>query len=618
MHTKLTTTLLAALLVLAASCGSGTGLTAPGLDSTGRDNEVGITGGALPALPAESGKALSGAADMISVPGADVFVSQNAAVLATSLVLSSSETDLAWGLYKVTGLDGKKVTGFVIEMQPATLETQYSVGVSNFSEGVWDFPVTSSLPEFEYSFTDEMERRTSALGSFYFVVIAAGGAQATVLQTTIFSRALEPGEIEMPVFGGDIAASEGLADKVVVQWAAVAGATTYELWREADIEGQDEAAQLLASLPAVAGQASYAYEDFAVTPSTEYKYRIRGLNEAGSGAFSRWVSGWAGTTPPLEDPNGNPGEGLELTGTLESISDTGIVVDGQPFETNDATIWLDGNKAVTDKGAFTPGMLVEVDANALGEGAWLATSVQDETEDGAEPPVDELTLTGAIEALDGGGITVGGTLFAILDTTEWLDLLGQPALPEDFAVGGMVEVTGDADGLGGWNARRVQAEDAAAPEELTLLGAIEALDAGSITVSATAFAITGETLWQDHLGGSLTAADFAVGDLVEIQGSADGSGGWNAVLVKKQDAGGDDGGAGGEIDVDGLIEAIDAAGITVDGTSFSTDELTDWQDENHDPAAPGDFSVGMLVSVSGSGSPDNWHADRVRMEGGDN
>lgn len=604
MHKILITVLAAVILTCAASCGGGMSSIALDAPSVSGGNNAGT--GTLPGLPVEpQGKALSGAADLLVVPGADTFMSQNATVDGTTLVLQSTAADMAYGMYKVDGLAGKKVTGFTIEMQPAALDTVYSVGVSNFSNGVWDFPVTSSLPEFEYHFSDEMERRTSALGNFYFVVIVAGGDAATVLQTTVASRALEAGEVEQPLFGDDIAASEGLADKIVVQWAAVDGSTSYELWREMDVDGVDETPELLATLPAVDSQASYAYEDLAITLGTEYKYRIRGLNAAGSGAFSRWASGWAGSAPPVGD--GGQEIEFEVTDTITLIAESSIEVAGITFTTDAATIWLDDNKALVDSAAFTTGMLVEVNARSGGPGIWIADTVQ--MEDATEPPVDELTLTNAIEAIDAAGITVGGTLFAITLDTQWLDLNGLPVLAADFLVGDMVEIKGVADGVGGWNAAVVKHEDAGADVTISFSGAIEALSETSISVQATDFAITIDTLWQDAAGAALTPADFAVGDMVEIEGISAGAGIWNATLIKQHNAG------AVELTELGTIEAIDAVSITVNGQVFATNALTAWEDTNNDPADPSLFTVGMLVEVRGvTDGMGGWLADRVRME----
>ncbi|MCC7477195.1 hypothetical protein IT575_01945 [bacterium] len=265
----------------------------------------------LPGLPTDDKGGERSASAVESFPGSGAIESLNGTVVETSMVLASTETELAWALYKVEGLAGRKVTGMSIETLGG-IAGSYSVGVSNYSEGVWEFLQSGSLPEFEIDFTAEQSRLTSEVGNLYFVVVASGGAEISVLQSTVFSRELEPGEEELPVFGKGIQASEGIADRITVSWEAIAGASSYELWREADIEGQDEVAELIATIPAVEGQASYSYDDMTVALSTEYKYRVRGANGEGTGEYTRWRSGWAGTVPPVcedetGDDNGNDG-----------------------------------------------------------------------------------------------------------------------------------------------------------------------------------------------------------------------------------------------------------------------------------------------------------------------
>ncbi len=268
----------------------------------------------LPGLPADDKGGERSASAVESFPGSSAVEFANGAVVESTMVLTSTETDLAWALYKVEGLAGRKVTGMSIETLGG-IGSSYSVGVSNYSEGVWDFLQSGSLPEFEIDFTAEQTRLTSEVGNLYFVVVASGGAEISVLQSTVFSRELEPGEEELPVFGKGIEASEGLADRITVSWDAIAGASSYELWREADIEGQDEVAELIATIPAVEAQTSYSYDDMAITMSTEYKYRVRGASTEGTGEFTRWNSGWAGAAPAGEDEGSEIGDDNGNDGT---------------------------------------------------------------------------------------------------------------------------------------------------------------------------------------------------------------------------------------------------------------------------------------------------------------
>lgn len=188
--------------------------------------------GGLPIVPRDaSDEPSSGAPAELAIAGASAEVMQNGLVDGGSLVLSSTASELGYGLYKVTGLAGHKVTKLAINVATSGADAKYSIGVSNYSDGAWDFVGTSSYSTYEYDFSSEMSALISQGGSFYFLVVVSGGSGATVEGATLFSRPMEPGEVQKPYAAGGFFVSEGLPSSIVVEWNPVEGAESYELYR---------------------------------------------------------------------------------------------------------------------------------------------------------------------------------------------------------------------------------------------------------------------------------------------------------------------------------------------------------------------------------------------------
>lgn len=596
--------LTALAILLMASCGSGVSLTP---DISNNDQSAPGIGASheLPGLPLDdSGVAGRQASALEVFPGSSAIDFSNGVVVDTSLVLTSTVDDMAWGLYKVEGLAGKKIE--TVTVQTLLSEgLEFSVGISNFSDGVWDFLMGSVSGEFEYDLTAEQSRLTSELGNLFIVVAVADGVSMDVVQLSVDSRPLEAGEELRPSKGRRISVSEGLADKIVVQWQAIDGAESYELWRLVDNEGGDKTGALLTTLPAVQDQTSYSYEDTDIVLETEYKYSVRAINSLAEGNFSHWESGWAGTTAPTGGENEIENE---LKGLIEVIGENSITVDGTEFLTDASTIWLGLDKELLSSADFSVGQNVEVKSERFGTDQWIARTV--ELEDGGEGT--EMKFPGLIEAISESSITVAGTTAALDANTIWLDANLLPALPADFLIGMNVEMEAIEDGLGGWIATKVKMEDGNEPlvDELTVLGVIDEITATTITVDGYTAAFDEFTEWLDANKDAALPTDFSVGMEVELTADADGLGGWHARVVSMEDLGG----GLHEIDVIGTIEFLDAGTITVSGQSFNITLDTIWLDGNKLPLTQDDFSVGMAVDVAGEADGfGGWNAVDVEM-----
>ncbi len=572
-----------------ASCGAGNGMALIDLNSNdGAQNQSADDSRGLPGLPQDDSPSGRSASAVETFAGDTAIDFLNGLPGQGKMVLSSTADENAWALYQIGGLSDRKVENLSIQALINGGE-EFSVGLSNYSDGVWDFLLSSSGGVFDYDLTAEQSRLTSKAGNLFVVVVVDNAAQLDIIQLSVDSRPLEAGEELRPGKGRRLSVSEGLPDKIVVQWESVDGALSTELWRELDLDGEDEASLLIATIPVEAGKTNYSYEDMDVLLSVEYKYRIRAINGTGPGSFSLEESGWAGTTAPVGEDFENE---FEVRGTIELIVEGSLTVAGVDFVTDESTIWLGDNDEILSRADFSAGQTVEVNAEQFGTEQWIARTV--ELEDGV---VDEIKVLGLIEEITETTITVDGTGAAHDETTEWLDGNNLPALPADFLVGMNVEMTLDADGSGGWLARKVKMEDGneGVNDELSVLGVIDEITETSITVDGYTASFDELTEWLDDNKDPALPTDFSVGMEVELTADADGLGGWHARVVSMEDIGG----GLHEIDVIGEIEFLDAGLITVAGQSFNVTVDTIWLDGDKNPLTIDDFSIGMLVDVAG-------------------
>lgn len=250
----------------------------------------------------------------------------------------------------------------------------------------------------------------------------------------------------------------------------------------------------------------------------------------------------------IEDPDDDD---VELTGRIDALEATRIVVAGVLFTVNDSTVVTgrDGRRLSLD--VLAVGQLVEVEGNYTPFGLLVATRIH--LEDRVE---DEVELTGAIYALGDGRLTVLGRTFVLLPTTVVLDADRRPMAFADLRVGDVVEVRGELQPGGDLVAHRIQREDDRA--EVEAEGPITALDAEAVTVLDVRFATDAETRYENRDGESLRRADLQVGQTVKAWGTRQADGTVRAVRVQVR-----------EVRVaTGMVEAGDDRGFTLLGTPY--------------------------------------------------
>ena len=230
-----------------------------------------------------------------------------------------------------------------------------------------------------------------------------------------------------------------------------------------------------------------------------------------------------------------------------------VYVDGVEYETNGTTVTIDGVPA--SESDLRVGMLVNVTGSDDGtNGNALSIDFDDE-------------LEGIVtQTVAGGGLIVMGQSITVDNSTN---LEGIADIAE-LAVGDEVEVSGYPDGNGSIHATYIELEDTYnGTDEIEVKGSVSALD-------ETAMIFTIGTMTVDY-SAATTDAGLADGVYVEVKAESAPDATTNILVATKvelEDGGeyGVDGDDGEELEIEGLITAIDTTStpntITVNGQTF--------------------------------------------------
>jgi hypothetical protein len=302
---------IAALLAIAlAACGGSGATLAPTPDSPAAlSGDLPATTGesGLPAIPLDTGEAeRTASADGNSPPGGDPATPQVITVLGKdylamnggvvegdALKLTSlpkpedpSESYVpAHGLYKVSGLSGKRPLSLNIECLPGTLGDAYYVGVANYTGFHWQWFGPVTLPEFQLDLRNHKYEFTTHLGNMYFIIVVPPAMSATHFKTSVIAGPRDPGGL--PGGPHHLVATDGkLAEAVGLSWVPGANAPGYDVFRKA--------ARANAQWERIGATTDTKYLD---KPLPDYKlffYRVRAAGTAGMSAWSNVDSGFAG------------------------------------------------------------------------------------------------------------------------------------------------------------------------------------------------------------------------------------------------------------------------------------------------------------------------------------
>jgi hypothetical protein len=298
-----------------------------------------------------------------------------------------------------------------------------------------------------------------------------------------------------------------------------------------------------------------------------------------------------------------------VKGAVQSLSG-GLSVNGVSFRTTGALLSLPDDSTTpvvlenedAVKGHLDDGMVVTV-RGKLDDGGVTGEATEIEFHDLMEATIDD---KGA------GRIRLLGDDLSIDDSTRIMDRQGNPLTPDDLAIGERVEVSGHGDGKGGLRATfvRVRDDNAALHKDHETKGWVIAING---TVLDLSFTKGGPLALRADIAGIASPPAIAVGDLVEVSFSetnpdlnADGIPDAVAIHLETElEAEPQD-----EVEVEGIVTAVDASGFTVAGQAVSPNA-----DARFVGGTAADIVVGVKLEAEGVLGDDGvLHASEVKFE----
>ena len=290
---------------------------------------------------------------------------------------------------------------------------------------------------------------------------------------------------------------------------------------------------------------------------------------------------------------------VEVEGAIEALGDETLTVGGFTFLVTSATE-IEGDDGDLSFEDLAIGQFVEVEGFYTSDGTLVAEEIEvDDPDDGGG---DEVEVEGLITVLSDDGLTVGGFFFLVTGATE-IENDDDDIAFEDLVVGQFAEVEGHYDADGDLVADEIEVEGSEG-QEIEVEGAIEALGDATLTVGGLTFLVTDATEFDD----GLTFDDLAVGQFVQVEGFYTPDGVLIASEIEVEDFDDD------EVEVEGAIEDLGDASLTVLGMTFSVTDATVIRGDDDQPILFSDLVIGQFVEVHGADVEGTLVATRIEVE----
>lgn len=200
-----------------------------------------------------------------------------------------------------------------------------------------------------------------------------------------------------------------------------------------------------------------------------------------------------------------------LVGTIESLGPDSLVVSGVTFFVTASTLIQDLNEQSIALSALSVGSFVEVEADIQASGQFVAVKIEEEDRIG-----DEVSVTGIIEELASGSLTVLSQTFGVTENTVVFDRdLNITSLAALF-LGQTVEVRGDLLPDGTLVAIRIRIEDSQS-SQTEVTGPVDFVGQTSVRIIGVTFDVDANTEILDVKNQPIPLTDLKVGQIVEVE-----------------------------------------------------------------------------------------------------
>jgi len=300
----------------------------------------------------------------------------------------------------------------------------------------------------------------------------------------------------------------------------------------------------------------------------------------------------------------------EFHGQVTAIDGTTLTVGDRTVTVTDATV-IRQNGANVALSAIAVGSFVEIDGALQADGTVLARRISIEDE---QHEAGRVALVGALTAIDGNKLTVGGVLVTLSASTEILR--GDVKVDAStLKIGDRLLVRGQVQADQSIAATRVRVlgDDDQEEEDFHVTGEVTAVssDRGTFSIGDTLMAVDAHTQFEGF-GGPASLADLKVGDRVdaEVVKQADGS-----LLAKEVRRFHPPQPPSPAIIAVGPIEAVSESSITVASIAFSLSSQTIIR-RGDATVALSDLKVGDSALVKGKPSGAGPVADVILVAPG--
>ncbi len=329
-----------------------------------------------------------------------------------------------------------------------------------------------------------------------------------------------------------------------------------------------------------------------------------------TGSISGLAAGDVVEISGFVDANGNivashigleaAGGDFDVTGVVDNVDSAAFT-----FEIND--LLVDYSSATLDgfpNGQPENGQTVEATGTIGGNGELVATTVEFEDGDLGFEDGDEAEISGLITRFaSASDFDVDGVPVTTDASTEF-----EGGTSADLALNRRVEVEGVVNASGVLVADSIEFEQEG---DLEISGLIESVGSDSITVFDVTISVTAKTIFDDQSGEDLPQfdlTDLSIGDYVDVN-AFDSAGTIVATRIERDDD-------GGEVNLSGIVEAVDEPQFTIIGIDVSTDSETEFEIDGSEVGA-GEFfaqALNRFAEVSGTWNGLAIEADEVGIE----
>jgi hypothetical protein len=283
---------------------------------------------------------------------------------------------------------------------------------------------------------------------------------------------------------------------------------------------------------------------------------------------------------------------LEISGLIEQVTDTSLVVNGVTLLIDSGTVIRGRHGMTMSPSDLSPGMRVKVRARQQADGSWLATEIRiHDPEDGRDGA--ESKMVGTVQEVGANYLVVAGQRFEV-DASTSFD--GFSSLSE-LAIGDRVKIEFEMMPNGFFRAREIEREeeddddDGGEGVEVEVRGTITALSDSSLEVGGVLFLITDATQILGEEDENLSPGALYSGLLVEVKGARQTDGSVLALRVKVEDD------LKTEMEVKGFVEARTDTSFQLAGLWIQVTAETTIEGDEHAQLSFADIQVGVFVEV---------------------